>query len=104
MAIRAAIGAGRWRLAAQSLTESLLLAGMGGVLGVALGWVIGHAINFGTDIYLKQQGMRPETFWAVPWWMVAVAIGFSILVSLGSGLYPAARAAKLDPVQALRYE
>jgi putative ABC transport system permease protein len=40
----------------------------------------------------------------VPWWLVVGAIGFAVLMSLVSGLYPAARAAKLDPVQALRYE
>jgi ABC-type antimicrobial peptide transport system permease subunit len=40
----------------------------------------------------------------VPWWLVLGALGFSLAVSLASGLYPAARAAKLDPVKALRYE
>ena len=75
-----------------------------GSLGVALGWAIGHAINFGTNIYLERQQMTPERFWAVPWWLVAAAVGFSIVVSLAAGLYPATRAAKLDPVQALRYE
>ena len=40
----------------------------------------------------------------MPWWLVAGAIAFSIVVSMISGLYPAARAAKLDPVKALRYE
>jgi ABC-type lipoprotein release transport system permease subunit len=40
----------------------------------------------------------------VPWWLVAAALGFSIVVSLLAGLYPAARAARLDPVKALRHE
>jgi putative ABC transport system permease protein len=40
----------------------------------------------------------------VPWWLVAAAIAFAFIVSLFSGLYPAGRAARLDPVQALRYE
>lgn len=77
---------------------------LGGIAGVALGWAIGHAINLGTNIYLKRQALPPEHFWAVPWWLVAGAIGFAITVSLVSGWYPAARAARLDPVQALRYE
>jgi putative ABC transport system permease protein len=46
----------------------------------------------------------PEHFWSVPWWLVAFAILFAFGVSLISGLYPAGRAARLDPVQALRYE
>jgi putative ABC transport system permease protein len=77
---------------------------LGGVLGVILGWAIGQVINFGTNIYLKREALPPEHFWVVPWWLVAFAIALSFLVSLFSGLYPAGRAARLDPVQALRYE
>ena len=75
-----------------------------GAMGVALGWVIGRVINLGTNLYLRRQNFPPEQIWAVPWWLVAGAIGFAILVSLVSGMYPAGRAARLDPVQALRYE
>jgi putative ABC transport system permease protein len=77
---------------------------LGGIFGVVLGWLIGRAIDFGTNIYLNRQGFPPEHIWTVPWWLVLFALGFAFLVSLVSGLYPASRAAKLDPVQALRYE
>lgn len=77
---------------------------VGGALGVVLGWLIGRAINFGTTIYLERQGMPPENVWYVPWWLVASAIIFAVVVSLVAALYPASRAAKLDPIQALRYE
>jgi putative ABC transport system permease protein len=77
---------------------------LGGLLGVGLGWAIGHAINFGANVWLRRQDFPPEKIWSFPWWLVAGAIGFAVLVSLVSGLYPASRAAKLDPVQALRYE
>ena len=77
---------------------------LGGIVGVVLGWAIGQIINFGTNIYLKRQSLPPEHFWAVPFWLAGFAVVFAFLVSLVSGLYPASRAAKLDPVQALRYE
>ena len=77
---------------------------LGGALGVGLGWTIGRVINLATNFYLRQQDFRPENFWVVPWWLVAFALGFSVFVSLVAGLYPASRAAKLDPVQALRHE
>jgi putative ABC transport system permease protein len=77
---------------------------VGGALGVAMGWTIGRVINAATNIYLHRQNLPSETFWSVPWWLVFGALGFSLIVSLISGLYPAARAAKLDPVKALRYE
>jgi len=77
---------------------------VGGALGVALGWTLGRVINIGTNIYLQRQELPPEQIWAVPWWLVGGAILFALAVSLVSGLYPASRAAKLDPVQALRYE
>jgi putative ABC transport system permease protein len=77
---------------------------LGGVVGVALGWTIGRVINLGTNIYLKRQHFPPEQIWFVPWWLVVGSIAFALIVSLLSGLYPASRAAKLDPVQALRYE
>jgi len=77
---------------------------VGGAVGVALGWTIGRLINLGTNIYLERQHFPPAQIWSVPLWLVLSAITFSIVVSLLSGLYPAARAARLDPVQALRYE
>lgn len=102
--IMKAIGASDGDVKKLFFAEAGAMGILGGVVGVALGWAIGQLINFGTNIYLKRQSFPPEHFWAVPWWLVVLAIGFSFLVSLVSGLYPAGRAARLDPVQALRYE
>jgi putative ABC transport system permease protein len=77
---------------------------VGGAVGVTLGWAIGRLINFGMNIYLERQNFPAAQIWSVPLWLVVGAIIFSILVSLLSGLYPASRAARLDPVQALHYE
>jgi putative ABC transport system permease protein len=76
----------------------------GGGLGVLLGWLIGQALTFATNVYLKRQDLPGVQISSVPLWLIAGAIGFAILVSLIAGLYPASRAAKLNPVDALRYE
>jgi putative ABC transport system permease protein len=84
--------------------EAGVMGLLGGILGVALGWLIGSALTFGTNVYLRRQELPPIDLSSIPWWMVAGAIGFSIAVSLAAGIYPASRAAKLNPVEALRYE
>jgi ABC-type antimicrobial peptide transport system permease subunit len=102
--IMKAVGASDGDVKRLFFAEAGTMGFFGGVAGVTMGWAIGRVINFGTGIYLQQQSLPPEDVWSVPWWLVAGAVGFAIIVSLVSGLYPAARAARLDPVQALRYE
>jgi len=84
--------------------EAGVMGALGGALGVVLGWAIGHAINFGTNIYLTRQDLPHETIVLLPLWLIAGAVAFAVGVSLAAGIYPAARAARLDPVQVLRYE
>jgi ABC-type antimicrobial peptide transport system permease subunit len=84
--------------------EAGVMGFLGGVLGVGFGWLLGRAITFGTNVYLKQQNLNPIDLSAVPWWLAILALVFAVVVSLIAGLYPASRAAKLNPVEALRYE
>ena len=102
--IMKAIGASDGDIKKLFFAEAGAMGILGGIVGVALGWAIGQVINLGTNIYLKSQSFPAEHFWSVPWWLIAFAMVFSFLVSLAAGLYPAGRAAQLDPVQALRYE
>jgi putative ABC transport system permease protein len=99
-----ALGAADRDIRSLFFVEAGAMGLIGGVLGVALGWLIGSAMNFGTNVYLRRQALPSITVSSVPWWMVAIAIGFSVSVSLAAGIYPASRAAKLNPVEALRYE
>jgi putative ABC transport system permease protein len=84
--------------------EAGVMGLLGGFLGLGLGWLIGRTLNFATAVYLHRQNLPGVDIFSLSWWLILFAIGFAILVSLAAGLYPASRAARLDPVEALRYE
>jgi putative ABC transport system permease protein len=84
--------------------EAGVMGLLGGILGVIFGWLLGRALTYGTNVYLHRQNLNSIELSSVPWWLVLAALGFAVLVSLAAGLYPASRAAKLNPVDALRYE
>ena len=86
------------------LLEASTIGLAGGVVGVILGWVVGRAINFGANVYIEQQGGTTGQLFSLPWWLVAGALAFSAAVSLLAGSYPASRAARLDPIRALRHD
>lgn len=99
-----AIGASDGDVKRLFFAEAGAMGFFGGVLGIALGFAIGKAINIGTGIYLHHHQLPSEAVWIMPPWLIGAAIAFSIVVSLLAGLYPASRAARLDPVQTLKYE
>jgi putative ABC transport system permease protein len=92
--VRKAIGARRRDIIRQFLTEAITLTATGGIVGVALGAVISFLIN----------KLLPSLPSAVPLWAVVMAVGGSMSVGLFFGMYPALKASRLDPVDALRYE
>ena len=91
--LRKALGARRSDIMTQMLTESVVLSIFGGVVGTLFGAAIGVTISNVTPI--------PA---AIQMWSVALGIGITALVGLFFGLYPASRAARLDPIEALRRE
>jgi len=84
--------------------EAGVMGLVGGIAGVTLGWLIGKGVTWGTNIYLSRRNLPPVNISSVPLWLALGAIVFAIAVSLAAGLYPASRAAHLNPVEALRYE
>jgi len=89
-----AIGAKRHQILLQFLFESLVLCMIGGFIGLLLGYGIGLAVAAAIDL--------PEAY--VPLWAVVLAFGFSAFVGIVFGIMPAAKAANLDPIEALRFE
>jgi len=86
------------------LVEASAIGGMGGLAGVALGWLVGRVINFGANVYIRSQGGPTGNLFSLPLWLIGGAIGFAFAVSLIAGSYPASRAARLDPIRALRHD
>jgi len=99
-----ALGATDLDVGSLFFAEAGVMGFFGGFFGVALGWLIGLALTWGTTIYLHRQNLPGVKISYVPWWLALSAVVFAIAVSLGAGLYPALRAARLNPVEALRYE
>ena len=92
--VRIAIGARKRDIIWQFLTEAMVLTGAGGVIGVLLGGGISLLLNL----------LIPSLPSSVPLWAVVTAVAVSMSVGLFFGMYPAIKAARLDPVEALRYE
>jgi len=92
--VRKAIGARKRDIVRQFLFEAMTLTSLGGILGVILAFVVSYVIMF----------FLPQLPASIPLWAVASGMAVSILVGLVFGVWPAKKAANLDPIECLRYE
>jgi ABC-type antimicrobial peptide transport system permease subunit len=100
-----AIGASSGDVRRLFVVEAALIGLLGGVIGTIGGWLLGLGLNHGILAYLEWREIPiTGTFFSVTGWLVLTALGFATVVGLIAGLYPAARAARLDPLDALRHE
>ena len=91
--VRRALGARRREVLFQFLTEAAVLTSIGGILGILLGSAIGLTVHFITGFPIS-----------LPVSSFAIGLGFSATIGIAFGMYPAIRASRLDPIEALRYE
>jgi putative ABC transport system permease protein len=91
--VRKALGARRAEILFQFLMEAAFLTSVGGLIGIALGAGIGWTVHLVSGFPIS-----------LPWWSFAIGIGFSASVGIFFGMWPAVKASRLDPIEALRYE
>jgi putative ABC transport system permease protein len=91
--VRKALGARRREILWQFLAEAAVLTSFGGVLGILFGAGIGALVHWLSGFPIS-----------LPWWSFAIGIGFSASVGIFFGMFPAVKASRLDPIEALRYE
>ncbi len=91
--IRKAVGATARTIRNQFLAEAIVIAQIGGLVGITAGMLIGNAVSYFT-----------ESAFIIPWLWIVVGLVLTFIVALVSGIIPANKAAKLDPIESLRYE
>lgn len=91
--VRKALGATRSNVLIQFMTEAVVICILGGLVGIFFGVIIGYLVSLGTN----------STF-VTPWLWMLVGIAVCVFVGVVSGIYPALKASRLDPIESLRYE
>ena len=91
--VRKALGAKRKTIAFQFFMEAIIIGQMGGIIGIILGVLLGLGVSSAADFKF-----------AIPWLAMFSAFTIAFIVAIISGLFPALKAAKLDPIESLRYE
>jgi len=99
-----AVGAKRSTVRTLFTLEASMLGFLGGVVGVGVGFGLTRVANIFVNKQLASQNVHARDIIGLPIWLILAVVGIATLIGMLAGLYPAARAARLDPVEALRYE
>ena len=84
--------------------EAACIGLIGAIFGLMLGWLVTRIANQVMNTMVLPDNQGPIDLFYFPLWLILGALGFSVFVSLAAGLYPAIRAARIDPVRALRHD
>jgi hypothetical protein len=98
------LGADERHIKAMFLVESGVIGAVGAIVGIVAGWIGTRIASEIFQAFMRNEDMPPFDPFSLPLWLIFLAFAFGVTVSLFAGLYPAARAARVDPVQALRAE
>jgi putative ABC transport system permease protein len=96
------LGADEREIRVLFLVESGVIGFIGTVMGIFTGWVITRIVSMIAQAYMTKEGIPPVDLFSLPPWLILIALAVGIGVSVIAGFYPAARAARVDPVEALR--
>jgi putative ABC transport system permease protein len=98
------LGAYETDIRALFLVESGAIGFLGTTAGIAFGWIITRVASAIAKHFMEKEGIPAVDLFAMPLWLIGIAVTVGVGVSVVAGLYPAARAARVDPVAALRNE
>ncbi len=101
--IMKAIGGSELQIRSVFFFEAATIGFFGGIGGLFIGWLITRVANLFVNVQMTGSGNDPINLFYFPTWLIIGALLFSILISLLAGLYPAIRASRIDPVEALRH-
>jgi putative ABC transport system permease protein len=102
--IMKSIGGSEGEIRVIFFTEAATIGFTGAIFGLILGWFVTRVANVIINSKLRPEDLPEVDMFYFPWWLILGAMAFSILLSLAAGLYPAGRAARIDPVRALRHD
>jgi putative ABC transport system permease protein len=102
--IMKAIGASEGEVRMIFFVEAATIGIIGAIFGLILGWLVTRVANLVVNAHLMPEGEMPVDMFYFPLWLILGAVAFSVIISLMAGLYPATRAARVDPVEALRHD